>query len=187
MHLRDSLAVDDPNRGRTYALAVLEDPFVHSHSLHTPRASLVLAAGEAANRSTEIWMGGAHSLIGETIDGDHLGDSWLVDCAGDLDASYRARTGRWLACVFPDLDGPLASSNHVSRTVEQVLESILRGDPPARVYVMCQHGMNRSGLVSGLILRGLGVEPGHTVERIRAARPGALANAAFLALLLEKC
>ena len=165
---------------------MLEDPFVHSHSLHTPRASLVLPAGEAANRHTEIWMGGAHSLIGEAIDGDHLGDSWLIDCAGDLDASYRARTGRWLACVFPDLDGPLPSSNYVSRTVAQVLETTVRGeDPPRRVYVMCQHGMNRSGLVSGLILRGLGVEPGDAVERIRAARPGALANAAFLRMLLE--
>jgi protein-tyrosine phosphatase len=41
---------------------------------------------------------------------------------------------------------------------------------------MCQHGMNRSGLVSGLILRGLGMDPRETIERIRLARPGALAN-----------
>jgi hypothetical protein len=165
---------------------MLEDPFVHARSLHTPRASLVLAAGDASNPETEIWMGGAHSLIGESIEGSHLRQSWLVDCAGDIDASYRAATGRWLACVFPDHDGPLGSSNYVERTVEAVVEAALGrdGPAPARVYVMCQHGMNRSGLVSGLILRGLGVRPRDAVDRIRAARPGALANDYFRRLLL---
>ena len=166
---------------------MLEDPFVHRHSLHVPRANLVLGAGEANNPHTEIWMGGAHSLLGESIEGDHLAQSWVIDCAGDMHASYRELTGRWLACVFPDLDGPLASSNHVTRAVEEALSAVLAGNgsAPARIYVMCQHGMNRSGLVSGLILRGLGVEPRDTIDRIRMARPGALANEAFRHMVIE--
>ncbi len=48
---------------------------------------------------------------------------------------------------------------------------------------MCQHGMNRSGLVSGLILRSLGVDPESAIQRIRKARPGALANDGFVDML----
>jgi hypothetical protein len=166
---------------------MLEDSFVQRHSLHTPRASRVLAAGEALNAHTEIWMGGAHSLIGDAIEGPHLGSSWLIDCAGDIDVSYRTLTGRWLACVFPDLDGPLASSSHVARVVQESLDAVVAGNgaAPERIYVMCQHGMNRSGLVSGLILRGLGIEPREAVDRIRLARPGALANDYFRQMLLR--
>lgn len=166
---------------------MLEDPFVHRHSLHVPRASLVLGAGEARNAHTEIWMGGAHSLIGETLEREHLGRSWVIDCAGDMHGSYREMAERWVACVFPDLDGPLASSNQVARAVDEALAAVLsaNGAAPERIYVMCQHGMNRSGLVSGLILRGLGVEAREAVDRIRMARPGALANEAFRHMVLR--
>jgi protein-tyrosine phosphatase len=51
---------------------------------------------------------------------------------------------------------------------------------------MCQHGMNRSGLVTGLLLRALGIGPRETVERIRLARPGALANDAFRLMVLAE-
>jgi hypothetical protein len=166
---------------------MLEDPSVQRQSVHTPRASLVLAAGEALNPETEIWMGGAHSLIGEALERPHLGASWVIDCAGDMERSYREATARWLACVFPDLDGPLASSSHVERTVREALDAVLLGNgtAPKRIYVMCQHGMNRSGLVSGLILRGLGVDSREAVDRIRLARPGALANDHFRQLVLR--
>jgi protein-tyrosine phosphatase len=49
---------------------------------------------------------------------------------------------------------------------------------------MCQHGMNRSGLVTGLLLRGMGVAPREAVDRIRAVRPGALANDHFRLMVL---
>lgn len=164
---------------------MLEDPSIHRPALHVPRASLVLAANEAGNGRTEIWMGGAHSHIGEALMHESLGASWLIDCAGEFDHSYRNALGRWLPCVFPDLDGPLASSNRVAETVEMTLQSItLSGEAPDRVYVMCQHGMNRSGLVAGLLLRGLGIAPREAVERIRGARPGALANDHFRLMVL---
>jgi|GEM_PF-3712421 len=166
---------------------MLEDPVVHRHSLHTPRASLVLAAGEAQNPATEIWMGGAHSLIGDAVELEHVRTSWVIDCAGDMDTSYRTASARWFSCVFPDLDGPLVSSSHVQRTVRETLDTVLHGNgaAPERIYVMCQHGMNRSGLVSGLILRGLGVDAREAVDRIRMARPGALANDSFRRLVLH--
>jgi protein-tyrosine phosphatase len=44
--------------------------------------------------------------------------------------------------------------------------------------------MNRSGLVAGLLLRELGIEGAEAVERIRAARPGALSNLHFREMLL---
>ena len=167
---------------------MLEDPFVHLHSLQTPRASLVLAAGEADNLRTEVWMGGAHSLRGEPLESAVLRSSWLVDCAGDLDPAYRRATGRWLACVFPDLDGPLSAMPLISDVVAQAVAGarLNNGDAPERLYVMCQHGMNRSGLVSGLILRGLGIEARDAVGRVTAARPGALGNAYFRSLLLAE-
>ena len=167
---------------------MLEDPFVHLHSLHTPRASLVLAGGGANNPHTEIWMGGAHSLRGDPLEAAALGNSWLIDCAGDLDPSYRGATGRWLACVFPDLDGPLSAMPRITDVVSQAVVGarLGNGDAPQRLYVMCQHGMNRSGLVSGLILRGLGLDAGDALERISAARPGALGNAYFRSILLAE-
>jgi protein-tyrosine phosphatase len=130
-------------------------------------------------------MGGAHSLRGEVLEASSLGSSWLVDCAGDIDPSYRQATGRWLACVFPDLEGPLESSERISGVVRDVVDALVLGNgaAPERVYVMCQHGMNRSGLVSGLILRGLGFDQVETIRLIQAARPGALANDYFRKVL----
>lgn len=163
---------------------MLEDPSLHRQALHVPRASLVLPAGEGANRSTEIWMGGAHSHLGVEFAHETLRTSWVIDCAGEIDAAYRESAGRWLPCVFPDLDGPLPSSNRVADVVQAALESIFADAAPERVYVMCQHGMNRSGLVAGLLLRGLGIGPREAIDRIRAARPGALANDHFRLMVL---
>jgi hypothetical protein len=49
--------------------------------------------------------------------------------------------------------------------------------------MMCTHGMNRSGLMTGLILRELGMPGPEVVARISAARPGALSNLWFRQLL----
>ena len=167
---------------------MLEDPSLHERrTLYVPRASLVLAAGELPGVGTEVWMGGAHSVAGDPWVESTLARSWVIDCAGEIDRSYRSMTGNWLACVFPDLDGPLATSNRVAEVVRESLDALSRplDDAPERLYVMCQHGMNRSGLVTGLILRGLGVPPREAVDRIRAVRPGALANDAFRLMVLQ--
>ena len=173
-----------PKRLAVTIAGVLEDPYLQRNGIHVPKATLVLGAGEAANPRTSIWMGGAHSLAGEEWVDAELGSAWVIDCAGEIDQVYRAASGRWMACVFPDLDGPLSSSNRVADIVRDARAAITGDDAPERIYVMCQHGMNRSGLVTGLLLRALGVGPREAVERIRRARPGALANDAFRLMVL---
>ncbi|HMO96068.1 MAG TPA: protein-tyrosine phosphatase family protein [Tepidiformaceae bacterium] len=166
---------------------MLEEPFTRNNgsSSHPPRASLVLAAGEAGNPATEVWMGGAHSLVGETLDHPVLSRSWVIDCAGDMPASLRTSAGLWVSCVFSDIDGPLSPSLRLDDVVERVLSAVRTPkSAPERVYVMCTHGMNRSGLVAGLLLRSFGVEGVEAVDRIRLARPGALSNQHFRNMIL---
>lgn len=166
---------------------MLEDPSVQLRASHDlPRASLVLAAGEASNPHTEIWMGGARSHVGDHVSESLLAASWLVDCAGDMSPAHRTAAGLWVACVFADHDGPLPPWLRIDRVVAEAARAA-RGEhpqPPQRIYVMCTHGMNRSGLVTGLLLRELGIEGAGAVERIRAARPGALSNLHFREMLL---
>lgn len=168
-------------------MKVLEEQFTRNHhSAIPPRASLILAAGEADNPVTEVWMGGAHSLVGETLEDPHLSRSWVVDCAGDMPAAHRTAAGLWVACVFADIDGPLSPSLRLDDVVERAsFAARSRGaEAPGRIYVMCTHGMNRSGLVTGLLLRSLGLEGREAVDRIRMARPGALSNQHFNNLIL---
>ena len=55
-----------------------------------------------------------------------------------------------------------------------------------RVLVRCQAGLNRSGLVTALVLMLAGWEPADAVRQLRVARsPHALCNAAFVAWLLR--
>ena len=134
---------------------------------------------------TELWMGGAHTPRGDELVESELSKSWLIDCAGDIDRSYRGAPGRWVACVFPDIDGRPAAEMLIESVVRDAAAAITLGNghAPERIYVMCQHGMNRSGLVSGLILRSLGLDAESAIQRIRRARPGALANDGFVDML----
>lgn len=145
----------------------------------------MLAAGEADNPATEVWMGGAHSLIGETLDAA-ISRSWVVDCAGDMPTAHRTSAGLWVACVFADIDGPLSPSLRLEEVVERASFAVRTpASAPERIYVMCTHGMNRSGLVTGLLLRALGIEGREAIDRIRLARPGALSNQHFHNLVLH--
>lgn len=167
---------------------MLEEPFTRNQapSHIQPRASLVLAAGEADNPSTEVWMGGAHSLIGQTLDGPALARSWVVDCAGDMPPAHRTSAGLWVACVFADIDGPLSPSLRLEEVVERAsFAARMPSSAPDRIYVMCTHGMNRSGLVTGLLLRALGIDGREAIDRIRLARPGALSNQHFHNMVLH--
>lgn len=163
---------------------MLEPPYLQLNHHPVARASLVLAAGELHGGRTTIWVGGAHSLTGEPLDPSAIGSSWVIDCAGDLDHALRSAVARFLPLVFPDLDGPLSAQFRVDAAVSQAVAAMTSGFPPEHLFVMCTHGMNRSGLVAGLILRGLGLGPRETVERIRAARPGSLSNDHFRLMLL---
>lgn len=154
----------------------------HGHAL-PPRATRILAPGDLPGLASAIWMGGAHSLIGDPIHPELLTTSWLVDAAGDLPPSVRAAAAAHIPCVFSDLEVPALPSRHILPLVDRIAGAVTVGEGPAAVYFMCTHGMNRSGLLTGLLLRRLGLPAAEAIDRIRAARPGALGNASFVRLI----
>jgi len=150
-----------------------------------PRANLVAIAGELC--APAIWMGGAHTERGNEIRLEGIAGSWVIDCAGDMPREYREQAGRWLVRVFADIDAVPSGLPSIRDMVREAASAMdaRSADAPTNVYVVCQHGMNRSGLVAGLLLRELGMSGAEAVERICSARPGALSNQAFRRLVLE--
>jgi len=158
---------------------------------YEPRASRIPVAPRL-DVPTELWMGGANALHGEPLELDRLRDAWIIDVAGDMPDPFREAAGLWLPEIFTDSETEPANI-HALRGLANSIASVLRGEPhkatwphpphpPARLFVMCQQGLNRSGLVTGLILRALG----HTVEETLAAiatRRGALNNQTYVRIL----
>jgi protein-tyrosine phosphatase len=70
----------------------------------------------------------------------------------------------------------------LARTITEGTSPVFAQRPP-RIYVLCQYGMNRSGLMAGLLLRALGEEPDSVVSLIRRLRPGSLSNQTFVTLI----
>lgn len=170
-----------------YTYLVLFNPPRHPE----PRASLIPLPGHLDVR-TEIWMGGADSLHGEAIEVTHLQDAWIIDLAGEMPLSHREAAALWLPRVFldaettpPNLEGLRALAHSIARAIHGRAMSEEWPHPPeapSRIYVVCQHGMNRSGLVTGLILRALGLSAEEAIAAI-ASRPGALNNQTFAELV----
>jgi hypothetical protein len=143
-----------------------------------PRASVVYEAASASR----LWMGGAHARHGATVSGEDVRTGVVIDCAGDLPTTHRSSAGTWLACVFADLETHPSQMEHIARTARTVAAR-LREEVETNFYVFCQYGMNRSGLLTGLVLREMGMAPAEAVALIRLARPGALSNLTFLELI----
>jgi hypothetical protein len=135
----------------------------------------------------EIWVGGADTAIGEELEAVHLDGAWLVDCAGDIPAPFRAAAAACYPRVFSDVEivpNSLDQLQELAREIAAAIEDEARGDHrPERVFVMCTQGFNRSALVAGMILRELGAAPADIIAAIRSARPGALTNQTFVRLL----
>lgn len=139
-------------------------------------------------------MGGADSLHGELLGVAHVEDAWIIDLAGEMPHDLRKAATLWLPRVFVDTEGEppnLAWLHSLAGSVAAAVTSSAAetasewphpAEPPARIYVMCQHGMNRSGLVTGLILRALGAGAEDTLAGI-ASRPGALNNQTYARLV----
>lgn len=127
-------------------------------------------------------MGGAHARHGLEVTAEDFSRALVIDCAGDLSDGHRESAGSWLSCVFADLEVHPSQIDRIGATARKAAQ-ILRAGNSKEVYVFCQYGMNRSGLVSGLVLRELGVDAEEAVVRIRTARPGALSNLTFLNLI----
>jgi hypothetical protein len=147
------------------------------------KASRLLSPGELPGLRTSIWMGGAHSRLGEPLTQDSLGLAVVVDAAGDMPREWRSCARAWLPCVFGDIDTVPVGLDRIHTTVQSVAAMLRTEQPPEAVYAMCQHGMNRSGLIAGLILRELGVPGDDAIQLIRERRRGALSNWSFVGLI----
>ena len=82
-------------------------------------------------------------------------------------------------------DGALEAAD-LDRIVAAAVWAHARWAAGDRVLVRCQAGLNRSGLVTALVLMLAGWEPADAIAQLRAARsPHALCNPAFVAWLLR--
>ena len=85
---------------------------------------------------------------------------------------------------FPDATSDLADMVRVVRAARWAYERWQSGD---RVLVRCQAGLNRSGLVTALVLMLAGTPAGDAIALIRARRsPAALINASFVGWLHQE-
>ena len=158
-----------------------------------PRASHIIVPGRDG-LPAELWMGGAYSLHGDPLLLDDFAGACVIDVAGDLSAAYQAACGLWLPCVFADFEEEppvYARLTSLARSIAACLTGAEAGDgwehptiPPSRIYLLCNQGLNRSGLITGLILRALGVPADDTLAAI-ATRPGALSNRTFVRLVRQ--
>ena len=133
-----------------------------------------------------LWMGGTHSALGGAVAPEEITDAIVIDCAGELPEAYRQAAGAYLPCVFTDIEARPARWPELRALVRDVAErvrAIEAAEPIDRVYVFCNAGMNRSGLVTALLLRALGEDADDAIAQIRAQRPGALSNETFVALV----
>lgn len=159
-----------------------------------PRATRIHVC-DLPHLTTELWMGGAYSPNGEPLLPDDLAGTWVIDCAGEMPEPYRAAAAWWLTDVFQDYEQLPASWERLVSLAESVSRCLLRlhdghpaehpPEPPTRLYVLCNQGMNRSGLMMGLILRRLGLTSEEALRSITFHRPGALSNLTFARLVRE--
>ena len=158
-----------------------------------PRATRILLP-QQFSLPTELWMGGAHSAVGEPLRPDDLDGAWVIDCANDMPAPYRAAAALWLFRVFSDMEEVPAAWPRIS-ALTRSLAACLAGtvdsgdgwehphEPPPRLYVLCNQGLNRSGLVAGRILRELGLAGEEALRTLTVHRPGAMNNLTFARLV----
>jgi hypothetical protein len=159
-------------------------PAAFESSAEPPRASR-LPLLHRPEMEVEIWMGGSQSLLGEDVSAASLAGSVVIDCTGDLPEPWRSHAGRYVARAFIDIETIPAAYPRIASLVHEIAEEVRAGAPdgPLRIYVLCQQGMNRSGLVTGLLLRALGEPPERALNLIREVRPGALSNHTFAELV----
>jgi hypothetical protein len=179
-------------------LTLSNDPraFGLSTPHHTsPRVSR-LNLNHGAPISSELWLGGAHTDIGELLLPRQLEGAWLIDCAGELQPSYREAAAAVYMRVFADTETVPSSFERIAGLARDLALYLAGGElgsangpdplpaaPPERLYIMCSQGFNRSALFAGLLLRNLGVEAREAIRTIQEARPGSLSNQTYIRLL----
>lgn len=136
--------------------------------------------------ATEIWMGGTDSVLGQPLTLASASGAVVIDCCGDLPAVFRDSAARYLPRVFMDAEVVPFAYPRLAKLTHDLASQMLdrdAGAAPPRIYVLCQYGMNRSGLLTGLLLRALGEQPEQAVALIQRLRPGSLSNQTFVSLI----
>jgi hypothetical protein len=130
-------------------------------------------------------MAGAHSAAGDELSLEWFAGAWVLDCAGEMPGEFRTLAGRWEACVFPDIELRPDKLDRLQWIAAAYAAAAAGPGAPARIVSVCHHGMNRSALGAGLILRALGMGAEETVLLLRGGRTGALGNRAFEEIVRE--
>ena len=130
-----------------------------------------------------LWMGGVRGELGHSLAPDWWASSWVLDCCGELPLAYREQAARYVPWVFADLDQIPDRFDELQDLCATWAHALRRGAVRGLV-ILCQYGMNRSGLAAGLVMKALGWPPEDAIARIRHVRPGALNNWTFESLLL---
>ena len=141
------------------------------------------AAGLDATQLTEhLWMGSKPEMgraVGEA------GFDLLVLCAEEYQPPYGYFPGvDVIHAPFDDNDvGPLPAEKEIACAAAHKVADALRAARPT--LVTCFAGRNRSGLVAGLALAEIGLDPLRAISLIRERRPRSLTNQWFVDLIAK--
>jgi protein-tyrosine phosphatase len=102
--------------------------------------------------------------------------SAVIDMDGDLDIGVPVVPNHMLYIYFPIFDEDLPDLSKL-HAIARLGASLVKSGH--RVLSHCGLGLNRSALMSGLILVYLGMNGKDTIELLRQKRPGALFNDQF--------
>ena len=103
-----------------------------------------------------------------------------MDLDGDLDLGIPNVPNHMIYIFFPIYDEDLPDLNKLHALAKLGARLVANGE---RVLAHCGMGLNRSALVTGLILTYLGMKGEDAVRLLREKRPGALFNENFAAYL----
>jgi hypothetical protein len=148
-----------------------------------PRATAILRPGDFGALAG-LWMGGARSTGGEEVPPGRLAMALLIDTAGEMPHEHVAAALETRHCVFTDNEEIPSAYPRIRELSAAAAAALTTRGGPAEVFIVCSQGLNRSGLLTGLVLRELGVPGTEAVALIRRLRPGSLANHAYEQLLV---
>jgi protein-tyrosine phosphatase len=148
-----------------------------------PRATAILRPGEFGALAG-LWMGGARSMAGEDVPPARLALALLIDTAGEMPPEHLAAALQTRHCVFTDNEEVPSAYPRIRELSMVAAAALTTRGGPGEVFIVCSQGLNRSGLLTGLVLRELGIPGAEAVALIRRQRPGSLANHAYEQLLV---
>jgi hypothetical protein len=139
------------------------------------------SAGAPGLDASRVWKGlyqGSFPRPGRTV--AKAGFTTLILCAEELQPRSREYPG--IECVaHVAIDDGELTKEELERALTGAgcaLETLAKGH---RVLVTCAAGLNRSGLVTALVMHGLtGMSGKDCVEHVRKHRSGALRNESFV-------